>query len=122
MSAIDRRALGARWEERAEAFLRERGLHLLARNFLCRAGEIDLVMRDGEVTVFVEVRFRGPGARVGAAASVSRQKQWRIARAAGLYLSRHPRLAATPCRFDVVAFENEDAPRWIRNAFESPVV
>lgn len=116
------RETGTLWEQQAERFLHRQGLRTLQRNFNCRCGEIDLVMREAQVTVFVEVRFRRPGSLVSAVESVGRQKQLRLARAAALYLRQHPRLAAGPCRFDVVAFEPDDDPVWIRNAFESPTV
>lgn len=119
---MNKREAGAQWERRAEQWLHGQGLRTLRRNFLCRVGEVDLVMNDAGVTVFVEVRFRGPGSHVSAAQSVSPRKQLRLARAAGMFLRQHPALAAGACRFDVVAFEQEQQPRWIRNAFESPVV
>lgn len=119
---MNRRAEGAAWERRAEKFLVQRGLRTLQRNFLCRCGEIDLVMRDGDTTVFVEVRFRGSGSRAEALASVDRRKQLRLSRAAGIFLHRHRRLGAGPCRFDVIAIDGDGAPNWVRNAFESQVV
>ena len=119
---MNRRARGSRFERRAEHYLRGQGLETLDRNFHCRQGEVDLVMREDGVTVFVEVRYRGTGSLVTAAQSVDRQKQAKLCRAAGVYLNRHPRLAATPCRFDVVAFRDvagQAEVRWIRNAFSA---
>jgi len=119
---VNHRLEGSAWETRAERFLKERGLHTLCRNFLCRAGEIDLVMQDVDTTVFVEVRYRGDGSRVEALESVDRHKQARLSRAAGVFLHRHAALGAGPCRFDVVAFAANGSPMWVRNAFESTVV
>jgi putative endonuclease len=59
---------------------------------------------------------------VDAIDSVDRRKQLKLSRAAGIFLHRHSRLGAGPCRFDVVAFDAAGAPNWIRNAFESQMV
>jgi len=58
-------------EAAAEEFLSGRGLRLLERNYRCRFGELDLVMRDGETLVFVEVRYRGSNSFGGAVASIT---------------------------------------------------
>jgi putative endonuclease len=94
----------------------------MQRNFVCRLGEIDLVMAHGEVTVFVEVRYRGQGSLGKAVESVTRTKQLKLSRAAGIFLSRNPALAVGPCRFDVISIDADTPePRleWIRNAFDS---
>jgi putative endonuclease len=107
---------GADSEERAAAYLAERGLAIVSRNYRTRLGEIDLVAREGEVLVFVEVRMRAEGHFGGALESITPRKQRRIAAAAGLYLrqfARPPR-----CRFDVVAMEYGDI-RWLKGAFEA---
>ncbi|NNK37503.1 MAG: YraN family protein [Xanthomonadales bacterium] len=113
---------GADWEQSAEAFLAERGLHLLQRNYRTRRGEIDLVMRDGETLVFVEVRYRGAGSRGSGAESVTPAKQRRITEAARHFLSRADPHTLHPCRFDVVAIGQErgrTVMNWIRGAFEA---
>ena len=103
-------------EQLALAHLQARGLTLLARNYRCRLGEIDLVMRDADTTVFVEVRLRGRGAFVSAAHSIDARKQGRIIAAAHHYLMGKPE---TPCRFDCVLLD-QLAPgqiAWLRAAF-----
>ncbi|WP_276808636.1 YraN family protein [Castellaniella defragrans] len=109
-------------EARAARHLEARGVRILAVNLRCRAGEIDLVAREGAVLLFIEVRERRNPVFGGAAASVNRSKQARLIRAAHHFLPRLARLhfgGATPaCRFDVVAFE-ADRPRWIRDAFRA---
>lgn len=114
---------GKRWEAAAESFLRREGLKTLKRNYRCRLGEIDLVMRDGASLVFVEVRFRQCAGHGSGAESVTRAKQRRLARAAGVFLGQHPKWAARPCRFDVVSIGlDHGSPQtdWIRNAFNAP--
>jgi putative endonuclease len=110
---------GARAEELAAAFLIARGLAVVERNFRRRCGELDLVARDGETLVFVEVRLRRRGDFGGAAASITAAKRARIVAAAELYLAG---LAQTPpCRFDAILLDALDAARieWVRNAIET---
>jgi putative endonuclease len=114
-------ARGRAAEDAALRFLESRGCVLVARNYSCRRGEIDLVMRDGGSLVFVEVRARSGDAFGGAAASVGVSKQRRLAAAARHFLMTHPREAQRPARFDVVAISGsggENPPRWIRAAFD----
>ena len=112
-----------RWAESlARNFLLNEGLELLGENFRTRRGEIDIVMRDGETTVFIEVRFRGRSSFATGAESVDHGKRRRIARAAEVYLQRFPAAAERPCRFDVVSISEAGAPariRWIKQAFDA---
>ena len=109
-------------EEFACRYLQQRGLRLLARNYHCRRGEIDLVMKDRDSIVFVEVRFRR-NVRFGTAAeTVDRAKQSRLIAAANHYLLCHTEAARRPCRFDVVSIiAPAGAPnvQWIRDAFQT---
>lgn len=119
-SASSPGARGAGWEQAARRELERAGLRLRAANVRYRFGELDLVMEDADVLVFVEVRYRRDAGYGGGAASVGPRKRGRLARAAAAYLAASPALARRPCRFDVVAIEGEaTAPRfdWIRNAF-----
>jgi len=111
---------GSLSENRAALWLERQGVRVLGRNLLCRAGEIDLVALDGEVLVFVEVRYRGSGSHGGAAASVNRGKQQRLLRAARYFLPglvrRHFAGRPPACRFDVICVQNGQL-QWIRHAF-----
>ena len=92
---------GARGESRAVEALRERGYRIVARNFRCKMGEIDIVARHGSTLVFVEVRTRSSARHGRASETVNPAKQRQIARVAQFYLvSRRPRFDT--CRFDVV--------------------
>lgn len=116
------RGAGARFEDIALAHLENAGLALIARNYRCRYGEIDLVMREQDTVVFVEVRYRRSAGFGGGIDSVDAGKRAKIVRAAGAFLADHPRLAACACRFDVLAIgDRPDAPTldWRRNAFEA---
>lgn len=115
-------ARGRAAEDAALRFLQSQGLALVARNYRCRLGELDLVMRDGTSLVFVEVRARGSDAFGTAAASVVARKQRRLVAAARHYLMTHPQARRLPARFDVVALgagDPEASPRWIRAAFDA---
>ncbi len=111
----NRRDTGLAKEELASRYLQAQGLQLLARNYRCAAGEVDLIMRHGKELVFVEVRFRHSATHGTPAETVTRTKQGRIARAAAHYLQRHP--GNPPCRFDMVGIEAADRIDWIPDAF-----
>lgn len=124
---MDTTTVGSRMEEVAAQHLRAAGLRILETNFKSRFGEIDLIARDGEVLVFIEVRFRRSQRFGGAGVSVDRRKQRKLHATASNYL-QYRRLDC-PCRFDVVAIghaeqsraPNQNAPtlniEWIKNAF-----
>ncbi|MCE5187329.1 MAG: YraN family protein [Planctomycetaceae bacterium] len=105
----DPKRLG-RWGQRqAERYLKRRGLVLIARNFSCAGGELDLVMADREGTmVFVEVKSRQSESFVPALAAVNQQKREHILRTAKRFLSQF-RISEKPLRFDVVTVLLEQA-------------
>ncbi len=92
---------GRRGEDLACAFLERAGLSVVARNFRCRLGEIDIVAREGRVTVFVEVKERTSVSHGRGLEAVTRGKRQRLARAAQVYASAHG-LSESALRFDVV--------------------
>ena len=113
---------GRRAERRAERHLKRRGLTTVARNYARATGEIDIVMLDNDCLVFVEVRYRGPGAWSSGLASVDRAKQRRIVRTGELFLRDHPEHRFRAVRFDVVAATRRNyrnACEWTRNAFDA---
>ncbi|MCY1499988.1 hypothetical protein D9M68_340250 [compost metagenome] len=115
----DARSRGQAAEALARAHLEASGLRLLKQNWLCRRGELDLVMLDGDTVVFVEVRYRRHAAWGGALESVDARKQARIALAAQHFLQREARWNKHPCRFDVIALGSAPHPEWIKNAFDA---
>ena len=111
----DKQRQGQGWEQAALAHLRRHGLELVEANFSCKGGEIDLVMRDGDTLVFVEVRQRAAATHGGAAASITPAKIRRLICAAQFYLLRLPK--TPPCRFDVVAIDAGQL-EWLQNVIE----
>jgi putative endonuclease len=107
VSASDRVSLGNRGETIACAELQRRGYAIVARQFRTRAGEIDIIARDGMTLVFVEVRTRASHDAGTAAESVTRRKRDQIGRMAAAYLGTHG-TSPEPCRFDVVTVEFAD--------------
>lgn len=113
---MDRLAQGKAAERRAEAFLAAQGFVTLARNFRRRFGEIDLIMRDGESLVFIEVRMRESNNRVSAAESIDFRKRRKLLLVAEAYLQTSG--WDGPSRFDVVLVGHEQAIDWIADAFD----
>ena len=121
MSPDTRQASGQAGEALALAHLQQQGLRLLAQNWRCKVGELDLVMLDGATVVFVEVRYRRHSAWGGAIASIDARKREKLARAASYFLQQQTRWAHSPCRFDVIAIDAVEPLRlnWIQNAFDT---
>jgi putative endonuclease len=111
-----KQAIGDAGEDAALSYLSERGLKLVERNFRCKGGEIDLIMQDKDVLVFVEVRARANTTHGGAAASITARKQARLILAAQVFLQA--RREPPPCRFDVVAIDGGEIA-WLRNAIDA---
>lgn len=114
---------GEQAEAWAERHLVAHGLRLLARNWRCRYGELDLVMLEGDTVVFAEVRYRYHARWGGALGSIDSRKQARVVTAAAHFLQEAPQWAEHPCRFDIVAIEGSgpQAPglTWLKDAFSS---
>jgi len=118
---LNRRASGQKWEREAEKFLHSNGLRTLKRNYHSRFGEIDLVMSDGEILVFVEVRYRRNAGYGSGADSVTPVKQQRIVRTAERYLQQFKVHPSKVCRFDVISISGagkNSETEWITDAFE----
>lgn len=118
--AIDARARGAAVEQAAAAWLASRGLVLVAHNQYAKGGELDLVMRDGETLVFIEVKHRADTRHGHPLEMVTATKQRRLIKAARFYLHRNG--LSCPCRFDVIAATGHVPDldfTWVQAAFEA---
>ncbi len=115
-----RQRLGRRGEAVAEDYLRRQGCRILARNYRCPLGELDLVAEEDGVVVFVEVKTRR-GSRAGSGAeAVGPHKRHRLLRLARYFLATHG-LAGVPCRFDVISLTvgaGRARIEVLRNAFQ----
>ncbi|MCB1568382.1 MAG: YraN family protein [Xanthomonadales bacterium] len=114
------RTTGLQFEAIARQHLEQAGLVFVAANVNYPFGELDLVMRDGQIRVFVEVRYRKHSGFGGGVQSVTASKRRRIAHAASAWLAANPADARHPCRFDVVALSGahpDTTIEWLRAAF-----
>lgn len=113
---MNNRKVGNDKESLVVEFLEKSGYKVLERNFFCREGEIDIITTDGDMLIFVEVKYRrGNGFGIPEEA-VGRKKQEKIYRAARYYIYKQYKCYDLPCRFDVVAVE-KDTIRHYKNAF-----
>ncbi len=116
------RFVGQQGEDRAAAFLAERGYHILAKNVRTRYGELDIVARQGDTVVFVEVKTRLSDACGGGVEALHPAKQRQIVRLAQAYIARHE-WEERPARFDVVAIGYDENGveeiELIENAFDA---
>ncbi len=118
-SAADK---GRAAEDVALDCLRARGLELVERNYRCRMGEIDLILRDNEELVVAEVRLRSNRHFGTPAESITGNKRRRIIRATLHFISSRPEFRDVPVRFDVVAIDERAGhlqSEWIRDAFRA---
>lgn len=112
----NQRAKGAIFEQKARHFLEKQGLKFLAQNQTFKCGELDLIMQERKTLVFIEVRHRKNAQYGSALESINRTKQQKWLNAANAWLVRQNQsLDTADCRFDVVVFEGDDSPLWIKN-------
>jgi putative endonuclease len=113
-------------EEFAKHYLQRQGLTLVSQNYRCKYGEIDLIMRDKKITVFVEVRYRKSQHFGSGAETVDYHKQRKLLATASHYLQNNLRAAKQACRFDVISLSANSSPsegdytvQWIADAIQS---
>jgi len=112
----NKRAIGTEYEQKAARYLENLGYQILDQNFRCKMGEIDLIAKEGDYLVFVEVKYRADGRMGQPQEAVGYRKQQKICKAASYYCMRQRISNMQPCRFDVAACIGE---KWtiIRDAF-----
>lgn len=115
------RRKGLHYESQARKFLEQRGLKLLAENYHCRFGEIDLVMLQQEALCFIEVKFRKSQAYGGAISAIPPQKQRKIVKTALFFVAERKDMAQRAMRFDALIIQQQSTGEsdinWIQNAF-----
>ena len=113
---MNQREVGTRQESRAAEYLESLGYHILVRNFRCRFGEIDLIAKQDDTYIFIEVKYRTGRTAGDPPSAVDGKKQKKISKTADYYRMLHQIPMDVPCRFDVVA-ETPEEIRVYANAF-----
>lgn len=109
---------GAAAEAKSLQFLENQGLSLVAQNWHCPWGEIDLIMQDGETLVFIEVKQRKNAQFGGAILSISAKKCAKWWRSAEYYLQNFYPNSTPPCRFDAVLWQGDLPPLWLKDVLQ----
>ncbi len=110
--------LGHDSETLALTYLEQQGLLFKARNFRCKVGEIDLILYENNVLVFVEVRRRNHRDYGSGLESITPSKQHRLFKAAIYYLMTQDLVNKVDCRFDIISIDQHNTVDWIKNTFE----
>lgn len=110
------RKLGSCFEQKVAAFLEKNGFLILEHNFRCRSGEIDLIAKDGNYLVFVEVKYRKSTTAGSALEAVDRRKAAQVRKVAAYYLYEKRLPETTLCRFDAAAVDG-DRLTYVKDAF-----
>ena len=118
---VHKKALGDRAEQRACDYLQARGLELIIQNYRAVSSEIDLIMRDKNYIVFIEVRSRASNFYGSAIESINKNKQRKILKASLFFLQERNWLNKVNCRFDVIGI-NHDHLEWIQDAFNADIL
>lgn len=113
---MNRRSIGAEWEQKAAEYLENQGMRIIARNYRSRQGEIDIIGSHNGYLVFVEVKYRENTGKGYASEAVDYRKQCRICKAADYYRCAHKLGNHVRIRYDVVAIQDSRI-EWIQNAF-----
>ncbi len=113
---LNNRKIGAQFETVAAELLKQQGFHILEKNYRCKTGEIDLIAREGEYLVFIEVKYRKNARKGFAVDAVTREKQKKICRTADFYMRQHHMFGDMCIRFDVAAIDGKEI-RIVKNAF-----
>ena len=118
---MNKRVIGDGNEDLVCNYLKSQGLKIIARNFRCRQGEIDIIARDKEYLCFIEVKFRNSSDYGQPQEAVNYYKQRKISKVSRFYLYSKNLSFDTPIRYDVIAVsvnEGIKAVKWIKNAFD----
>ncbi|MGH1542034.1 MAG: YraN family protein [Arenicella sp.] len=123
LKIFNRRTIGDRAESIAQEYLQKQGLRFVDKNFHCRQGEIDLIFKDKDTLVFIEVRYRKNSQYGHSFETVTQKKQQKILTAARHYLHKHKLTESVSSRFDVIGIDDNNNSHsnekinWIKNAF-----
>lgn len=113
---MNKKAIGSKWEDVARDYIKTCGYEILCCNYRCSIGEIDIIAKEQETIVFIEVKFRSSRCFGMAIESVDYKKQQKIRRVAAHFLMTIYHTESMSCRFDVLGFDKEKIT-YIKNAF-----
>ena len=111
---MNKRQVGAFYEERACEYLQEHGIRIIKRNYRCKCGEIDIIGRDGTAVVFFEIKYRKSDEFGHGFFAVDARKQTKICRCAAVFCMQNPWV--TEFRYDVIGILDTKI-EWIKDAF-----
>lgn len=111
------REVGSHYERFAALYLEQKGYKILAKNYRCSIGEIDLIALDYETIVFVEVKYRNTSIKGSSIEAVNPKKQRKIIKVSDYYRWTHNMMEDDPCRYDVITIDGEEVIHW-EHAFE----
>ena len=115
---MNNRKTGSIWEDKACEYLISNNITIIERNYRCHMGEIDIIGKEYDTYVFVEVKYRKTDNCGGAAEAVDHRKRHKITMAALYYMQKNNYNEWTPCRFDVLAIDAQSIQLY-KNAFEA---
>lgn len=115
---MNKREVGSKYESIAADYLIKQGYQILEQNFTTRMGEIDLIAKDDEYLVFVEVKYRSSIRNGTPEEAITYYKKRQITNVARYYMMKHNLSEYTPCRFDVVVIL-QDEIKLVQNAFDA---
>lgn len=116
---ISKRAKGALYERHAVAYLKQQGLEIIQCNFTIKGGEIDIIAKDHDKWLFIEVKYRQSAQFGSAATTVNQRKKQRLQKTAHAFFHQN-KLNSQHCyyRFDIIAFDGDHTHiQWLKNAF-----
>lgn len=111
---MNKRQIGTFYENAACEYLKKQGVCILEQNYRCKIGEIDIIGRQGDCVIFVEVKYRKSEEFGAPLAVVDVNKQKTICKCAAVYCMRHPHV--TQIRYDVIGITDTQI-NWVQNAF-----
>ena len=113
---MNKREIGTAFEQEACRFLRDKGMEIICTNYTCKAGEIDIIAKDGEYLVFCEVKFRSSGKAGGAFYAISKSKIEKITKSARWFMNERHVPPDTFCRFDAILIDGSEISH-VKNAW-----
>ncbi|MDR1017265.1 MAG: YraN family protein [Lachnospiraceae bacterium] len=114
---MNKRTIGAYYEQKAIEYLKSIGYRIIETNYRCHLGEIDIIGKDKEYLAFIEVKYRKKESQGYPYEAVNYVKQRKISKVASHYIITHKKAFDYPCRFDVISIFDKEIELF-KNAFD----